>query len=300
MLDCELAEPLVGIAVGVERVDLRRGGGVFVGDGLVCDARVGECHAQAAMAEHRRDRFETHPPIDRLSRERVTELVGMHVSESGGAGDPPDDPADVMTVERSAVTVEQISVDGWMGGRPVREEPLRVRMQRDATIVVQLPDRDPQPWRPVQRENRVGSEAAELTDAHPSPRQQLDDQPIERRRDCGLGREAGGLRVVQEPRQRIVRDGDINREDRSSGRRVEPVPFDNPIEETAEHPEPLPDRVPSRHDTLDREVRREERLEALDVGAPDVDEPGHITVSCDEITGEAPQRVVGHIDGCGP
>ena len=115
MLDRELAEPLVGIAVGVERVDFRGRGGVFVGDGLVRDARVGECHAQAAMPEHRRDRFETHPPIDRLSRERVPELVGVHVPESGIPGDPPDDPADVMTVEWPSVTVEETPIDGWMG-----------------------------------------------------------------------------------------------------------------------------------------------------------------------------------------
>ena len=125
MFDGELAEPLFGVAAGVERVDLRGRGGVFVGDGLVRDARVGEGHAQAAMAEHRRDRFEAHASVDGLGREGVAELVGVHVAEAGVSGDATNDPPDVMTVESSAVAVQEVSVDGWMGRGPVGEEPLR-------------------------------------------------------------------------------------------------------------------------------------------------------------------------------
>ena len=76
---------------------------------------------------------------------------------------------------------------------------------------------------------------------------------------AACGGEAGGLRVVEEPRERIVGDGDIDREDRRAGRRVGPVPFDDPIEEAAQHPEPLPDRVACRRDTLDGQMRREEQ-----------------------------------------
>ena len=66
-------------------------------------------------------------------------------------------------------------------------------MQRDVAVVVEFADRDPQPRRRVQRDDRVGGEVAELTDAHPGPGQQLDDEPIERRRDRGLRRRAGRL-----------------------------------------------------------------------------------------------------------
>ena len=105
MLDGELAELLFGVAVGVERVDLRGRGGVFVSDGLVRDAGVGECHAQAAMAERRRDGFETHPPIDRLCRERVTQLVGVHVIEPGVAGDRSITEKNTRRSETVAITV---------------------------------------------------------------------------------------------------------------------------------------------------------------------------------------------------
>ena len=51
------------------------------------------------MAEHRGDRFEAHPTVDGLGRERVAQLVGVNVSEAGVVGDATHDPADVMTVE---------------------------------------------------------------------------------------------------------------------------------------------------------------------------------------------------------
>lgn len=75
MFTGELLEALLGIGGGVEGVDLGRGRGVFVGDGAVGDAGVGERHPEAAMAEHGGDRFESHPTVDRLGRQRVTQLV---------------------------------------------------------------------------------------------------------------------------------------------------------------------------------------------------------------------------------
>ena len=114
---------------------------------------------------------------------------------------------------------------------PVGEEPFGVRMEWDVSVVVEFPDRDPQPRRRVQCDDRIRGEVAEFPDAHPGPGEQLDDEPIERLRDRGLRGEAGGLRIVQEPWQRVIRDRDINREDRGAGRRVGPVPFDDPIEE---------------------------------------------------------------------
>ena len=186
VLEGELAQALLGIAAGVERVDLGGGGGVFVGDGLVGDAGVGECHAQAAMPEHGGDGLETHPAVDCLGRERVAELVRVDVSEAGGAAHAFDDPADVMTIESSAVMVQQVFINGWVRGGPVGKESLRVGVQRHVTVVVKFADRDPQPWRRVQGDDGVGGEVAELTDPHPGPGQQLDDEPIERRRDGGV------------------------------------------------------------------------------------------------------------------
>ena len=64
MLDGELLQALLGIGGGVERIDLRGRRRVFGGDGLVRDPRIGQSHAQTAMAEHRRDRLEPHPTIE--------------------------------------------------------------------------------------------------------------------------------------------------------------------------------------------------------------------------------------------
>ena len=99
----------------------------------------------------------------------------------------------MVSVEWSAVMVQQVTVDGWMRGGPVGEESCGVGVQRDVTVVVELADRDPQPWRRVEVDDRVGGEAAELTDPHPGPGQQLDDEPIERRSDGGLRRRGGRL-----------------------------------------------------------------------------------------------------------
>lgn len=57
---------------GVELVDFVGGGGVFLGDGAVCDAGVDEGHAHRSVPQHRGHGFEAHAVVDRLRRERVT------------------------------------------------------------------------------------------------------------------------------------------------------------------------------------------------------------------------------------
>ncbi len=84
--------------------------------------------------------------------------------------------------------------------------------------------------------------------------------------------------VVEEPGQRVIGDRDIDREDRHPHRCVGPVPLDDPIEEAAQHPEPLTDRVACRRDTLDGEMGGEEQLEPFDMGPADVDEPDDLGV----------------------
>ncbi len=54
------------------------------------------------MSEERRDGFEPHAPVDRLGRQRVTELVRMHVADTGALGDSLD------------VTVDGAPVEGLM------------------------------------------------------------------------------------------------------------------------------------------------------------------------------------------
>jgi hypothetical protein len=203
-----------------------------------------------------------------------------------------------MPVE-SLPVVQHPTVDGWMRGDPVGEQSCRVGMQRDVAVVVEFADRDPEPGCAVELDDRVTLERAEFTGAHPGPRQQLDYEPIERGSDRGCGGEAGGLDVVEEPWQRVVRNGDINGEDRDPHRCVVPVPLDDPIEEAAQHPETLPDRVARWGFAGRGDVGDEEQFELFDMDAANIDEPGQFGVCGDDEPCEASQRVVRDIDGRG-
>jgi hypothetical protein len=119
------------------------------------------------MAEHRCDRFESHPTVDRLGRERVPQLVWVHVAEPGACGDATHDPGHLMPAEWLAVMMQQEPVDGRMIGDPVDEQSGSVRVQWDEPVVVEFADRDPQPGSTVEFDDCVTFEGAELTDTHP-------------------------------------------------------------------------------------------------------------------------------------
>jgi len=61
------------------------GGEVFVGDGAVGDAGVDEGHGHRSVPQHGGHGFEAHAVVDRLCRQRVTELVGVDVADPGDA-----------------------------------------------------------------------------------------------------------------------------------------------------------------------------------------------------------------------
>ena len=105
--------------------------------------------------------------------------------------------------------------------------------------------------------------------------------------------------VVEEAWERVIGDGDIDGEDRDPHRCVVPVPLDDPIEERAQHPEALPDRVPRRWLARGGDVGDEEQLEPFDMDSANIDEPAELGVLGDEEPGEATQRVVRHVDGRG-
>ena len=89
--------------LGVEGVDLVGDGEVLIGHGAVGDLGVAQGHVHAAVAEHRGDRFQGHAAVDGLGGQGVPQLVGMDVRQSGGAGDPVQDPGDRVPVQSSAV-----------------------------------------------------------------------------------------------------------------------------------------------------------------------------------------------------
>ena len=77
-----------------------------------------------------------------------------------------------------------------------------VRVEGDVAVVVEFPDRDPQPGFVADDGDGVGFEVAEFTDAHPGPGQQLDREPAEQVRFVGEGsHELGVVAVVEELRE---------------------------------------------------------------------------------------------------
>ena len=76
---------------------------VLIGDGAIRDSGVDERHAHRAMPEQGGDRFEAHPTVDRLGRERVTQLVRMDVTDTGAFGDGGDVAVDRAPIEGLAV-----------------------------------------------------------------------------------------------------------------------------------------------------------------------------------------------------
>ncbi len=192
-------------------IDLGRDVVVFVGDGAVSDPGIDQRHLQIPMAQQRGDGFETHPPIDGLGGEGVTELVGMDMTDLGSFGDPANHPGEPVPVDsRNLVGEEPTSRGDTVGvaGLPRCDEFDQFRMKRNIAVVAELPDRDMQPMMITDTDDRILGEVGELADPHPGPGQQQHTELPERVRfDVGLVHELGHLRVIEELRQRLRRGG---------------------------------------------------------------------------------------------
>jgi hypothetical protein len=154
--------------VAVEGVDLFADGGVFVGDDVVGDAGVDECHLEGAVTEQGGDGFEAHAAVDGLGGEGVAELVGVHVVDAGGPADATDDAADLVAVDRPAVVGDEAPVSAdvvLVGGGPVGEQVNEVRMQGDVAVVAELAERHAQPVGLADADDGVGGKIAELAGA---------------------------------------------------------------------------------------------------------------------------------------
>ena len=152
------------------------------------------------MPEQRGDGLEAHAPVDRLGGERVTQLVGMQVTEARPSPGPVHHAGDDVAGERSsAVGEQQPEVAVVMACPPGVEQREKRRVQRHVAVVVELPDRDPQPPAVSDLHHGVTLERTQLTHAHPGAHEQLEGEPTQR---IGLRRhrpgEAGGVAVVQE------------------------------------------------------------------------------------------------------
>ena len=161
---------------------------------------------------------------------------------------PAHDAADDVPVQRAAVVGDQpLAAGGCARGWPrsrrraaltssgcsgtyrsLRSLPSGMRSQCPAPI-----------WH-----DRVGLQAGQLAGPHAGAGQQLDDEPV-----AGVGAGPGGghqpgrVAVVEELGQRLGLFRDVPGDDRVAGRRVGPVPLDDPLEERPDGADPLPVRL---------------------------------------------------------
>ena len=196
------------------------------------------------MAEQGGDGLESHAAVDRLGGEGVPEPVRVDARDARSAGDPCDDAGDGVAVQGAAVVGGQPLVPAdvlEVGGGPGGEQRGQLGVQRDVPVVAELAERDAQPVGGADEDDRVGFQAGELAGPHPGPGQQFQDEPV-----AGVGGGPGGahqpgrVAVVEELRQGLGLFRDVPGDHGVAGRGVWPVPLDDPLEELADGPHPLP------------------------------------------------------------
>ena len=111
----------------------------------------------------------------------------------------------------------------------------------------------------------------------------------------GGGHRSGGVAVVEELRQWFGAGRDVAVEDRVAAWGVGPVPVDEPFEEDADHPQPLPLGVLRQGRGLGPGSGGEPHLVVLEVASGDVGDDGHLGL-LGEPAGQLTQRVVGGRD----
>jgi hypothetical protein len=235
--------------------------------------------------------------MPQLGGEGVPEPVRVDARDAGRAGDPADDAGDPVPVQGAAVVGDQpfgaADVLEVRGG-PVGEEPGQLGVQRHVPVVAELAEPDAQPVGGADEDDCVGFQAGELAGPHPGPREQLHDQPVAGVSDGpGGGHQPGGVAVVEELRQRLGFLRDVPGDHGVAGRGVGPLPLDDPLEELAEGPDPLPAGLFRDRPACPGGGRPQ--FEVLDVIAADVadcSQPGLVG----HPAGEVAQRFLGRVD----
>jgi hypothetical protein len=199
------------------------------------------------MAEQGGDGLQPHAAVDGLGGQRVAQPVRVHAGNPGGPAHAGDDAADEVAVQRAAVISDQPLAAAdvlQVGGGPGGEQLDELGVQRDVAVVAELAERDPQPVPGADLDDRVGLQVREFAGPHAGAGQQLDDQPVAGiSAGPGRGHQLGGVAVIEEPGQRLGLFRDVPGDDRVAGRRVGPVPLDDPLEELAYGPHPLAMRL---------------------------------------------------------
>jgi len=171
-----------------------------VNEALVRDLRVAQGRVHAVVAEHRRDRLQAHPAVDRLGRQGVPHLVGVDVADAGVSGGFVEVAGDAVPVDRSPVFPgqQQRIVRRDVLGAVVADQVDQVRVQRQVTVVVQSPDRDVQPAPDTYLHDRVGLQADQFADSQPGADQHFaDDTDQQSALGGGGAQELRGRPVVE-------------------------------------------------------------------------------------------------------
>jgi integrase/recombinase XerD len=257
----------------VEGLDLFGDGEVLVGDGAVRDPGIHHGHPHRSVPEEGSDRFEAHAPVDGLGGEGVAQAVRVDVTDPGCLGGFGDGPVNPVLPDPLAVLHEQKRGAQAVGpaGKPVVEEILELRVQRNVAVRAELAQWHVQPVRGADLDDGVDGEVQELALAQAGAGEEFHRQADER---VGVG--AGGLQqlgeraVVEETGQRGVADRQVTVEDQHTAGDIVAVPLGQPFEAGAEHAEVVGQAGFGQHATASRGAGGQVQLVCLDVGAAQV------------------------------
>ncbi len=171
----------------------------------------------------------------------------------------------------------------WSQSDPVIEERLELGVQRDVAVGVEFADRDVQPIRRADLNDRVDGEVDQFTFAHSGSGQELNGETNEW---VGVGsggdEQFGGSGVVEEAWQRLIEDRRVAGEHQDPSGDVIAAPFTEPFEAGSQRAHMSSDRhfrqCPAATRRSDSGTGGQVRLVGLDVCAGDVRDAGHVGI----------------------
>ena len=254
------------------------------------------------MAEHRRDGFQAHAPVDRLGGQSMPELVGVDMRQPGGGAGLVDVTGHGVPVGWLAVLPGQqqrvCRID--VTGAVVVDEGDQVGVQRQVTVFTEFADRDVQPWAGADLHDRVGAQRGVLADPQPGAEQHLHGDPHEQALVVlGGAQQPGGAGVVEGLGQRVILAGQVAGEHRHPGRGLVPGPFVEADEEHSQGAQPVGDGRGGHPGLVLPRAAGEPGLIVLDVAAGHLGGAGHLGCGLGQKCGERAQGQVGAADAAG-
>jgi hypothetical protein len=251
------------------------------------------------VAEHRRDRFQAHAPVDRLGGQSVPELVGVDVRQPGGGAGFVDVAGHSVPVGRLAVLPGQqqrvCRID--MTGAVVVDQGDQVRAQRQVAVLAQLADRDVQPRAGADVHDRIGAQGGVLADPQPGAQQHFHGDTHQQPLVVWRGAEQpGGAGVVEGLGQRMVLAGQVTGEHRHLRRGLVPGPLVDADKEHPQRAQPVGEGRGGHRGLVLPRTGGEPGLVVLDVAACHLRQGGDLGRGLGKECGERAQGQVGAAD----